>query len=313
VEAREVAAALGGKRSGRQFVACCPAHEDRMPSLIIFDGHTDVQVRCLAGCDPRDVLAALRRRGIMEYQGADHEGGSTRDRSRKQKPAALTHVSRETILHRRLAGAIWRDAHDARGTMVEDYLASRRLALPPEHDEVIRFVPQCPREHGAQPALVALFRDVETDRPCAVQRIFLTPDARKDGAQMLGPVGNAAMKLTSKRATFSGDLGTCARLAVCEGLETGLALIREGLAPVWALGSAGAMRVLPVLFGVDAILCCADHDREVPMGNRMVRPGIDAAQECVARWSEAKRDAAWCTPAREGTDFADDLDAVRAA
>ena len=67
--ADDIARALGGKRSGRQWLCRCPAHDDHNPSLLIFDGHTNVQFRCLAGCDPVDIIEALRERGL--WGGAD--------------------------------------------------------------------------------------------------------------------------------------------------------------------------------------------------------------------------------------------------
>jgi hypothetical protein len=49
------------KRTGNgQFIACCPAHDDRSPSLSIReveDGR--VLVNCLAGCATEDVLSAV--------------------------------------------------------------------------------------------------------------------------------------------------------------------------------------------------------------------------------------------------------------
>jgi 5S rRNA maturation endonuclease (ribonuclease M5) len=45
--------------SGRQRKATCPAHDDANPSLSITDGNSRVLVKCQAGCDTGDVLAAL--------------------------------------------------------------------------------------------------------------------------------------------------------------------------------------------------------------------------------------------------------------
>ena len=49
------------KRTGNgQFIACCPAHDDRSPSLSIRevdDGR--VLLNCLAGCATEDVLGAV--------------------------------------------------------------------------------------------------------------------------------------------------------------------------------------------------------------------------------------------------------------
>src|ERR1039457_2174024 len=45
--------------NGRQRKAQCPAHDDSDPSLSITDGEARVLVKCHAGCDTDDVLAAL--------------------------------------------------------------------------------------------------------------------------------------------------------------------------------------------------------------------------------------------------------------
>jgi hypothetical protein len=41
------------------WVACCPAHEDRSPSLSIREDGDRVLVHCFAGCDVADVVAAV--------------------------------------------------------------------------------------------------------------------------------------------------------------------------------------------------------------------------------------------------------------
>ena len=58
--ARPMSAALtlGGKKLRKQWSACCPAHDDKSPSLIIFERRTGaVQVRCMAGCEPIEIIA----------------------------------------------------------------------------------------------------------------------------------------------------------------------------------------------------------------------------------------------------------------
>jgi DNA primase len=50
----------GVRRSGRGWVAKCPAHADRSPSLSIAEGDEGrTLVKCFAGCHVTDVLAAL--------------------------------------------------------------------------------------------------------------------------------------------------------------------------------------------------------------------------------------------------------------
>jgi sRNA-binding protein len=52
---------LGGKKPGKQWSAWHPAHDDKSPSLIIFEGRTGaVQVRCIAGCEPIEIIAEIR-------------------------------------------------------------------------------------------------------------------------------------------------------------------------------------------------------------------------------------------------------------
>ena len=67
LSAGEIAAALGGAtHNGGGWLTCCCCHEDKRPSLSLRDGDDGkLLVRCFAGCDPRDVLAELRQRGLL--------------------------------------------------------------------------------------------------------------------------------------------------------------------------------------------------------------------------------------------------------
>lgn len=55
----EALAALQPAQKGRGWVARCPAHEDKAPSLRIDEADGKTLLRCHAGCDTRDVLSAL--------------------------------------------------------------------------------------------------------------------------------------------------------------------------------------------------------------------------------------------------------------
>lgn len=75
--ADEVAARLAKpSRTGNGWTACCPAHEDRTPSLSISDGDKGVVVKCHAGCSQDAVLSALEAQGIEirrpKTNGHDH-------------------------------------------------------------------------------------------------------------------------------------------------------------------------------------------------------------------------------------------------
>lgn len=273
MRAAELAHSLKAKRSGRQWVCNCPAHDDSRPSLIIFDGHTSVQLRCLAGCEPEAVIDALRRRGLWEGEARDLPNKPERAPPERDKPD-----------YRELALEIYRAARPLIGSRGEGYFVGRGLRLPlGDLKGIARFHPACPRGKERVPAIVVLMRSIHDGIPCAIQRIFLTHDLKKDCAMMLGPAGAAAMKLAP-----AGP-----RLTICEGFETALGLEALGYGPVWALGSAGAISRFPILPGVEQLLIGADHD---PVG-------IAAGQDCIERWGSER--ARGIMIEREGADFAD--------
>jgi len=199
-----------------------------------------------------------------------HRHGDDDELARRRIAYALELFGRAWHVHGTTAGAF--------------YLAMRGLSLPAELDgPVVRFHPRCPRGRERAPALVVLFRDLIDDVPRAIQRIYIGRDYRKDGKpMMLGPVGGCAMKL--------GPRGP--KLCVCEGFETGLALIMLGYGPVWALGSAGALARLPVLDGVEELVVAYDND----LAGKM------AASVVLETW---RARATPITVDREGCDFAD--------
>lgn len=64
--ANELARRVRAKRVGRSFVCRCPVHNDASPSLSIMQGHSAVLLKCFAGCDPVDIIAAWRASGVWE-------------------------------------------------------------------------------------------------------------------------------------------------------------------------------------------------------------------------------------------------------
>jgi putative DNA primase/helicase len=59
---------LEARRSGASWLARCPAHDDRNPSLAIRAEDGKVLVRCHAGCTQRDVIDALAARGLWQSE-----------------------------------------------------------------------------------------------------------------------------------------------------------------------------------------------------------------------------------------------------
>jgi CHC2 zinc finger len=75
MSAEIIAQALGGRRAGGSWMACCPAHDDRKPSLSIRESNDGkVLVRCHAGCKQHQVIAALKACGIWSDPGRRHVG-----------------------------------------------------------------------------------------------------------------------------------------------------------------------------------------------------------------------------------------------
>jgi putative DNA primase/helicase len=68
VTAREVFRVLGGEKRGDGFLCRCPCglhkNGDRNPSLSVKDGRDRLLLHCFAGGDYRDIVAALRHRGV---------------------------------------------------------------------------------------------------------------------------------------------------------------------------------------------------------------------------------------------------------
>jgi putative DNA primase/helicase len=69
--AASIAHALEARRSGSSWMARCPAHDDRNPSLSIREGDGKVLLHCHAGCTQRDVIAALKAKGLWPERSAN--------------------------------------------------------------------------------------------------------------------------------------------------------------------------------------------------------------------------------------------------
>src|SRR5689334_24396862 len=64
--ADSIARGLGARKSGTGWMAKCPAHDDRNPSLSIRELDGKVLLHCHAGCTQADVIGALKARGLWD-------------------------------------------------------------------------------------------------------------------------------------------------------------------------------------------------------------------------------------------------------
>ena len=151
MNAETIAKALGGRKAGGGWMARCPAHDDRDAEPSIRDADDGkVLVRCHAGCDQE-----RRHRGPCGRAAC----GPRTVRARISRTPRRMPVERKPDQRRRQAQR-GRARHlavrkPATGTLVETYLASRGLHLPPP--PTLRFHAGLKHPSGGiWPAMVAL-------------------------------------------------------------------------------------------------------------------------------------------------------------
>ena len=287
VTAAAIAAALGDARSeGRSWRCRCPVHHGTSLSLTNGRGGR-LLVKCWHGCHSTAILTELEKRGLLtKWQ----EAPSETIEERVQREAAEERRRQRRIA---LARDIWRSSHPATATsQVPKYLASRSIAMT---------IPPSIRVHGAlgpygrhpsgerRPQMIALVQHAELGA-VAVSRTFLTIDgsgkAALDPVRMFcGPVAGGAVRLAP----------AAERLAITEGVETGLAfMLGSGLA-TWSALSAVGIRNLILPEVVRDIVIAADPD---PVGTV-------AARAAARRWRAEGRRVVIACPSGTDRDFND--------
>ena len=285
MSAASVAATLGGaRREGRAWRCRCPLHGGR--SLVVRDGHDGaVLVTCWAGCDRLHVLAELRGRGLLD--------------GRADRAPCIVPAARRSDDASRTARAlkIWQSTEHGTGSLVELYLASRRITLD-QWPTSLRFHPRCPRPKDDSgnfvlplPAMVALVEHIERG-PVGVHCTYLRSDGggkadvEKQKA-IFGPVAGGAVRFGTRRP---GEW-----LAVAEGIETTLSVVTACSIPAWAALSAGGIKNLLLPPEATQVIVCADHDAN-GVGER-------AARAATARWLAEGRRVRIAMPPERGSDF----------
>ena len=176
MSATDVARALGGHHCGAGGYLCrCPipthgkGNGDRRPSLSIKDGDEALLIKCHAGCNSRDVLDELRRRGLLD------DGGDRRRfrRDAFKQPAPIPEPEPDPQ-----ALALWHAAEPIVGSLGAEYLHGHRsigLDAPPS----LRFLTEALYPHTGHhfPAIVAAVQ--RPDRKIiAAQVTYLRPSDR---------------------------------------------------------------------------------------------------------------------------------------
>jgi hypothetical protein len=289
------------RRAGAWWVGLCPFHADRNASFALSQRSGRWRYRCFA-CgvhgDTADWLQQMEGMGRVEALARAGVVPTAVGHSRASVPiSALIAPSPsfggpDDARTLDLARVIWTEAVDPTGTLVERYLASRRLWLLA--GAPLRFHPRCPRGRERLPAMVALLTDPATGEPRGIHRTFVdTATGGKATGQAKMMLGGAGMVRLAADAEITLGLG------LAEGIETALALmLHAGWTAMWATGSAGGIQAMPVLPGIECLTIFTDRDDK--------GAGMAAAQACRARWTDAGREARLFLPP-DGQDWHDAL------
>jgi putative DNA primase/helicase len=284
MNAAAIAHALGGRKGSTGWTTRCPAHDDRNPSLSIREAPDGkVLVRCHAGCEQVQVIAALKARGLWPSNDQYH---AKTIRLPSRQPS---HRQRDGEADRTAAAlTIWQSAAPATDTLVETYLKSRGINITPPAS--LRFHPALPHPSGGLwPAMIALVTRGANDEPVAIHRTFLSGVGTGKAPvapvkMMLGPCHAGAV-----RFGVPGEV-----LMIGEGIETCLAAMQGSGKPAWAALSTSGLRSLQLPEDVCDVILLADGDCA----------GEAAAQHAALRWKRQSRRVRIARPPR-GMDFND--------
>ncbi len=278
--ARCICESRGGKWSGTKGMACCPAHDDRTPSLGVSIGRQAILFHCFAGCDQQSVLAALAREGFEApalFSGSKAADFPEPTRTRKPSTAALR---------------IWRDAERLCASPAKAYLESRGILAA---SSALRFHPRTPLgPKGRTRLLPAMIAAVSLDEgPIAVHRTFLSGNAKADfdkPKRALGTLSTAAVRLF---APASGKLG------LAEGIESAMSAYALTGIPVWATLGNERFGLVSVPESVTELHLFVDHDAG----------GELAASRGLAAYEQEGRTIHVRKPSSHDTDWNDELTA----
>jgi hypothetical protein len=281
--AEDIAARYDLTPSGDSYVGECPACLYR--GFTVTERDRRILVYCHGGdCSQGEIISALRDAELWgEPATALFEALDP-----APIPAARLRPQRDSK-NVEYALELWRRSQPAEGTPVETYLRARgyRHPIPPN----LRFV--LGRHHSDRamyPIMIGAATQTGTpDKITGVHRTFLRPDGGgkadlPDAKMSLGRVRGAAVRLAS--------MGS--KLAVSEGIETGLSFMQATGIPTWAALSTGGMRTLILPPDVREVVIAADPDEQ----------GLEAARAAATRWWAEGRKIRIAKPPN-GLDFND--------
>jgi putative DNA primase/helicase len=259
-----------------RWMALCPAHPDRKPSLSIRVGGGKILLHCFAGCSADSVLAAvgLTWRDLYSKESRPWEAPNY------YRPATLERPITPLEARERWQG--WWDKATPHHPLLETYLRARGLSITPP--PTLRLA-----TWGEKRIMLARVLDARGEL-CGMHLTELLPDGSGRVSKLLAkgshPLGGAIR-------LFPFEPGK--PLALAEGAETGLAAHQATGWPVWACVSAGGLAAVELLPEVREVVICADHDPA----------GLEAARKLARRLLSEGRKVRLAVPPAQGADWLD--------
>lgn len=240
--ARMIVESLNGTWRQNKGMCCCPAHDDRTPSLSVTLGRKAILFHCFAGCSNEEVIAALDRQGVRSRDLFD--GSGVVAAARQEKSAFNPNARR-----------LWHSAAAIPGTPAEVYLAQRGILRASDQLRYLQPTPLGPRR--AVQFLPAMLAAVTTDIGIiAVHRTFLDAVSGKLAGferpkRALGSLGCGAVRLAPP---------VLGRLGLAEGIESALSAMQLFGISCWATLGNERFGLVAIPESVRELILFIDND-----------------------------------------------------
>ena len=278
--ARQICENFSGYWRNGKGMCCCPAHDDRTPSLSLSLGHRAILFHCFAGCTQNEVLAGFTRLGVAPQTLF---GGSTDD---------IPPAPAREIAPSRNAQRLWHLAKPLPGTLARRYLQTRSITLSSPELRYLHRTPLGPK--GKVRFFPAMLSAVRTDAHLmAIHRTFLSADGASKAAiykpkRAIGSLGTGAVRLFPPK---DGVLG------LAEGTESALSAAQLTGIPTWATLGNERFGIVTIPESVTTLYLFVDHDA-----------GGDLAEaKARAHFERPGRDIIDRRPKRRGDDWNNEL------
>jgi putative DNA primase/helicase len=292
-------ARLAGVRqtgAGR-WIAKCPAHADRTPSVSIRDADGTTLIFCHAGCDAESVLAAVDL-GWADLGGKAKVSPSRYTWRRHAVASENDGTALEAAEKKKRCSKIWAECvtlDDPRAAPVRQYLSAR--IHPSIICRVDRAVVRCHPmlDHydpdtghcGAWPAMVAIVQAPDGEI-VGLHRTWLNGGEK-------APISTPRKTLSAGRSMSGGAIRLMKAsrvLGLAEGIETALALNHLRGFPVWSCISAMLLThvelpalVREVRIGVDVDVSQTGRNAAHALGDRLRR-----SRRVILEWPTQSRE-----------------------